>query len=108
MTGYLFIHSRDPSLASDGPGQLDLAAELAGQGHEVTVLLVHNAVMPARMGAKADGLAGLAASGVEVLADAFALAERGISPDRLAHGVRAVPLDVAVDRLAAGRRAIWQ
>jgi hypothetical protein len=40
------------------------------------------------------------------LADEFSLCERGISPDRLISGVSAAPLDVVIDQLADGRKAI--
>jgi ATP-dependent DNA helicase RecQ len=36
-----------------------------------------------------------------------ALKERGIAADGLAEGVQAAPLDVVVDQLADGRKAIW-
>ena len=47
------------------------------------------------------------ASTVTVLADEFSLRERGINSDRLAEGVKAAPLDVVVDQLAEGRKALW-
>jgi hypothetical protein len=52
-------------------------------------------------------LTALADAGVEVLADAFALRERGIAADRLTTGVAAAPLDVVAERLATGWRAQW-
>jgi len=42
-----------------------------------------------------------------VLADEFSLRERGIAANRLAGGVSASPLDVVVDQLAEGRKALW-
>jgi hypothetical protein len=42
---------------------------------------------------------------VTVLADDFSLQERGIA--KLAEGVTAAPIDVVVDHLAAGHKAIW-
>jgi intracellular sulfur oxidation DsrE/DsrF family protein len=52
-------------------------------------------------------LAALARAGVEVLADEFSLRERGIRSDHLATGVKMAPLDVVVDRLEEGRKALW-
>ena len=44
---------------------------------------------------------------VEVRADDFSLRERGISADRLQPGVTPSPLDLVIDRLAEGAKAIW-
>lgn len=107
MTKYLLIESRSPYESGDVAPYLGLAGELAGRGNEVTLYLVQNGVMAARAGARDAGLAGLAEAGVEVLADDFSLAERGIPDDGLAAGVAAAPLEVVVDQLAEGRKAIW-
>ncbi len=107
MAKYLLIESRDPFESNDVPSYYDLAKDLAGAGNEVTLFLVQNGVIPARAGAKAPGLSALAEAGVEVLADAFSLRERAIPANRLASGVRAAPLDVVVDQLADGRKAMW-
>jgi hypothetical protein len=107
MTGYLLIESRDPFDSADVDNFYDLAAGLADAGNPVTLFLVQNGVLPARHGAKSGLLAALAADGVEVLADEFSLRERGISPNRLVAGVRTAPLDVVVERLADGRKALW-
>jgi len=44
---------------------------------------------------------------VQVLADEFSLRERGITAGRLVEGVKAAPLDVVIDQLAEGRKALW-
>jgi hypothetical protein len=41
------------------------------------------------------------------LADEFSLSERGIHGERLVDGVRTAPLDVVIDQLADGRKAMW-
>ena len=46
-------------------------------------------------------------AGVEVLADEFSLRECGIPSSRLAAGVKVANLDVAMDQLAEGRKALW-
>ena len=56
---------------------------------------------------RVDGLATLAGAGVTVLADRFSLRERAIADDALAEGVSAAELDVVVDALAGGAKAIW-
>ena len=107
MTDYLLIESRDPFESNDTQTLCDLAKGLKRQGHEVTLFLVQNGVLPARPCALSTALSDVAQAGVEVLADDFSLGERGIASDRLAEGVRAASLEVVVDQLAAGRKAIW-
>lgn len=107
MAKYLLIESRDPFETADVDYYYDLAKGLAGDGHQVTLFLVQNGVLPARPSTKSARLTEVARAGVEVLADEFALRERGIAADRLAAGVAAAPLDVVVDQLAEGRKAMW-
>lgn len=107
MSSYLLIESRDPFDSNDTGFCADLAAQLAGANHHVTVFLVQNGVLPARLGARSAVLAKLAGSGVNVLADSFSLKERGIDAGRLAAGVAAASLDVVLDALADGAQVIW-
>jgi intracellular sulfur oxidation DsrE/DsrF family protein len=107
MTSYLLIESRDPFDSNDARFCCDLAKQLRQQGDAVTVFLVQNGVLPARVGARADALSELAKAGIEILADDYSLRERGIPSDRLAAGVKSAPLDVVIDRLADGCKAIW-
>jgi predicted peroxiredoxin len=104
---YLLIESRDPFESRDCAFLAELAAQLAGAGHEVTLFLVQNGVLPARRGARAETLGVALRAGVEVLADDFSLRERAIPLDRLADGVKAAPLEVVVDQLEEGRKALW-
>ncbi len=108
MAKYLLIESHDPYERRDVDGFYRLARDLARTNNTVTLFLVQNGVLPARAGADDGGLRDLSAAGVELLADDFSLRERGITPGRLAAPVRAVSLDVVVDQLAEGRRALWQ
>jgi predicted peroxiredoxin len=107
MVKYLLIESRDPFDSNDTSQYYDLASSLAGQGRTVTLFLVQNGVLPARPGARSEALSAVARTGVEVLADEFSLRERGIKADKLASGVKAAPLDVVIDQLADGRKAMW-
>ena len=107
MSAYLLIESLDPFESNDVAHYYDLAAGLAREGNEVTLFLVQNGVLAARRSARSDALRTLAGLGVEVLADEFSLRERGIRADRLASGVKSAPLDVVVDQLAGGRKALW-
>jgi hypothetical protein len=107
MASYLLIESRDPFASGDVGFCQDLSRRLVAAGDRVTLFLVENGVLPARSGAAAAGLTELAQAGVEVLADDFSLRERGIPLDRLRPGVKPATIDVVIDRLAAGCKAIW-
>ncbi len=107
MADYLLIGSRDPFESNDVTRLYALAENLAKNGSKVTLFLVQNGVFSARDSGKSAAISAAADKGVEVLADEFSLRERGISPDRLVSGVSAAALDVVVDQLADGRKAIW-
>ena len=107
VTSYLLIESRDPFEANGVARDYGLARSLAEAGNDVTLFLVQNGVLPTRAGARSDDLAGVAGSSVEVLADEFSLRERGIAGGSLVSGVSPASLDVVVDGLAAGHKAIW-
>lgn len=107
MAKYLLIESRDPFESNDVVYYYELAADLVRHGNEVTLFLVQNGVLPARPGVHSDLLARVTQSGAEILADDFSLRERGIPEDALVPGVKASPLDVVVDELADGRKALW-
>jgi sulfur relay (sulfurtransferase) complex TusBCD TusD component (DsrE family) len=107
MSKYLLIESRDPFDSNDTQFCCDLARQLAAANNEVTVFLVQNGVLPARLGVRSADLSGLAGAGVRVLADSFSLQERGIDQSRLAPGIAAAPLDVVLDALADGAKVIW-
>lgn len=107
MAKYLLIESRDPFEANDVANVYDLAEGLAKEGNEVTLFLVQNGVLPARPGSRSSALASIASTDVQVLADDFSLRERGIASDALVPGVTAALIDVVVDQLAEGRKALW-
>jgi predicted peroxiredoxin len=107
MAKYLLIESRDPFEANDVGYFYDLASGLAREGNEVTLFLVQNGVLAARMSQRSSPLGALAQAGVELLADEFSLRERGISRERLVREVTPAPLDVVVDQVAEGRQALW-
>jgi predicted peroxiredoxin len=108
MNGYLLIESRDTLESSEVASFYELAAALAAQGGPVTLFLVQNGVFSARRGARTGAaLEAVTRAGVEVLADDFSLRERGIAGDRLTARVTAAPLDVVIDRLVEGRKALW-
>lgn len=107
MNDYLLIESLDPFESADVGRYWELAAGLARGGSRVTLFLVQNGVLAARAGARNDALHSVAAAGVEVLADEFSLRERGIGTGGLVARVKPAPLDVVLDRLAEGCKALW-
>lgn len=107
MEKYLFIESRDPFESRDVEQSYEWAAELAQEGKVVTLFLVQNGVLPARKSAASAALERTAKAGVQILADGFSLRERGIGESRLTAAVQAAALDVVVDQLAEGRKAIF-
>ena len=109
MTSYLFIESRDPFESRDVEEGYRLVSELSAKGTPVTLFLVQNGVLAARKGAHAEPFQALTNnSGVTVLADSFALQERGISSESLTPGVQTADIDRLVDLLMVdGQKAIW-
>jgi sulfur relay (sulfurtransferase) complex TusBCD TusD component (DsrE family) len=104
---YLLIASRDPFSHAAAQGCYQLATRLAGDGQRVTLFLVQNGVLPARGGPGSAALQDLARRGVRVAADELSLRERGIDPSRVAGGVEPASLDLVIDALAHGARALW-
>ena len=107
MDSYLLFESQGPFESAQVPLHYQLAAGLKKQGNQVTLFLVQNGVTAARRSLRSEGLARLIEAGVEVLADDFSLREIGIPSSRLAAGVKVANLDVAMDQLAEGRKALW-
>jgi len=107
MSKYLLIESRDPFETSEVAYFYNLAGGLRAAGNEVTLFLVQNGVLPARPSARSEPLGALTRARVQVLADEFSLRERGIPATRLLGGVKAAPLDIVIDQLSEGRKALW-
>ena len=107
MAQYTLIASRDVFECREAEHTCRLAAALRREGNEVTLFLVQNAVLGARASAEAAVLHELSGSGVQVLADAFSLRERGIPAARLSAGIQPADLDVVIDHMAAGRKVLW-
>jgi sulfur transfer complex TusBCD TusB component (DsrH family) len=107
MAGYVLIAARDPW---DGPEQenvFELAGSLARTRDSVSIYLTENGVLAARADAGERWLGPLLTAGVSVYADPFALAERGITDDRIVSGVVTAPIEQLVDLLAEGRSGLW-
>ena len=105
MAEYLLIESRDPFESNDVGYYYDLARGLVEAGNQVTVFLIQNAVLAARPSAQTPQLKALIGSGIKVLADDFALKERGIA--KLLDGVQIAPIEIVVDHLEAGHKTLW-
>ena len=107
MVKYLLIETRDPFASQGFSLHCDLAAALANDGAEVTLFLLENGVLAARGAARVHALEKLVRLGVHVLADEFALRERGIAASEVAGQVKGVSLETLVARLGMGAKAIW-
>lgn len=107
MSQYLLIESRDPFESKGFSQRCELALALLDESAGVTLFLVENAVLGARASAKGRELEKLSKAGVRVLADAFALRERGIDSAQVIAAVQPVELDVLIGQLADGAKALW-
>lgn len=107
MSNYLFIQSQDPFTEVRCTAQFDLAARLAGAGHQVRLFLVQNGVSVARKGAASTAFDSLLGSGVKVLADAFSLEQREIAAGQLNESVTGSQVDVVIEAMLAGDKVIW-
>ncbi len=105
MAGYLLIESRDPFESNDVGYYYELARGLLEAGNQVTLFLTQNAVLAVRPSAETPKLRALVGSGVKILADDFALKERGIT--KLLDSVHIAPIDIVVDSLEAGHKTLW-
>jgi sulfur relay (sulfurtransferase) complex TusBCD TusD component (DsrE family) len=107
MSAYVLIESRDPFESQTFAQRCDVMIALAADGAAVTVFLVENGVLVARRTARAGVLEALSRAGVAVLADEFALRERGIAVADLADRVQPASLHALVERLGSGARVLW-
>jgi len=97
MSSYVFIESRDPFESRDTRFIEETAIAVKERGHDVTVYLVQNGVLAARMSARRLGR--LAEAGVTVLADDLSLRERGITAEELAPSIRESGIDALVEAI---------
>ena len=107
MSQYVLIQSKSPWESGDLGHFYALARELRQAGGEVTFFLVQNGVMAARTGAKDPALDQLLGANVRVVADDFSLRERAIDAKALKNGVNPSSIDLVVDLLAGGAKALW-
>jgi len=106
MSSYVFIESRDPFESRDTRFIEETAIAVKERGHDVTVYLVQNGVLAARMSARRLGR--LAEAGVTVLADDLSLRERGITAEELAPSIRESGIDALVEAIVQkNTKALW-
>jgi sulfur transfer complex TusBCD TusB component (DsrH family) len=108
MKRYMIIETRDPHESRDAEWLAGLAADLKRSGADASVLLAENGVFAARVGGANPVLQRLTEAGCRIIADRYALRERGVRDEDLQAGVKAVELDVVVDALEAGVSVIWR
>ena len=108
MKDLMIIETRDPIEVPDVEWGARLASGVKGTGARSCLMLVENGVLAARAGAAAPFLAALAEEDVPILADRFALRERGIAETGLARGVTPAELNVVIDWLDAGASVLWR
>ena len=106
MSRYVFIESREPFESRDSRFIEETAIAVKERGHDVTVYLVQNGVLAARMSAQQLGR--LAEAGVRVLADDLSLRERGITAEELAPSIRESGIEALVEAIAQrNTKALW-
>jgi sulfur relay protein TusB/DsrH len=108
MGSYVLVETRDPFESAAVGDAYELAAGLADNGDDVTIYLAQNGVLAARRAARSAQRLGTLATRTRVLADDFALRERGIGADELAAGVQPSSMDELIDLVMEdGRKVIW-
>lgn len=107
MTHYLILESRDPYDSADWVDMQQIIMDLRKAGHNVTLFLLQNGVLPARRGTSFEEyFAKLEVLGVNTFADFFALKERGIQ--NLSIHVEKSNLDHLIQLcFASDTKSIW-
>ena len=108
MKDMMIVETRDPMAVRDVEWTAGLLATMRQAGQSCTLMLAENGVLGARDSACPVAFPHLIEAGVEILADRFALDERGIGEAELAAGISAADLDVVVASLAAGDTILWR
>ncbi|MEL6400009.1 MAG: DsrE family protein [Cyanobacteria bacterium J06626_4] len=107
MTHYLILESRDPFDSADWKTMQEMIISLKKSGHDVTLFLLQNGVLIARKGTSFEShFFNLKALGINILADFFALQERGIQ--NMVMGVEQSHLDRLIQLcLTPNTKTIW-
>ncbi|ELS03581.1 DsrE/DsrF-like family protein [Xenococcus sp. PCC 7305] len=107
MTHYLILESRDPYDSADWKKMQDIIVDLKKNGNDVTLFLIQNGVLPIRQGTSFEShFDNLKSLGINILADLFALQERGIK--NTAQSVEKSSIDRLVElSLIPNTKTIW-
>lgn len=106
MKELLIVETRDAAEHRGPERDAELATGMRRAAVPTTIFLTENGVFAARHGHKM--LDDAMAAGVAVVADSFALSERGIEPEELRDGIDVSDVGLVVDRLAAGSCVVWR
>jgi len=108
MSRYVLVETKGP--ADGGDYAFELGRQLRELEHDVTVYLLQDGVFTARRTYKAGAalVEDARRSGVNVLADAVSLRQRGVLGDRVASGVSVAEMDQLAELLMEqSDKAIW-
>ena len=108
MKGMMIVETRDPIAVRDVEWTAGLLGKMRQAGHSCALMLAENGVLGARASACPAAFSRLVETGVEILADRFALGERGIAEAELHAGISGADLDMVIERLAAGDTILWR
>ena len=108
MKPMLIVETRDPVELRDTEWMADLAVAHRRNGNSTRVLLAENGTFAARTGASAANVQALTKAGVEVFADRFAMAERGIRERDLAPGVKPAEIELVLAHMETGGSVMWR
>lgn len=107
MKSFFIVQSQDMFTDARAAQQFELARTLASKGHSVKVMLVQNAVLAARLDARAGALFQLLDSRISLFADEFSLALREIKPSELLTFIVPAGLDLVIRAMQDGDKVIW-
>ncbi len=108
MSRYLLVETKGP--ADGGEYAFELGRQLREAKHDVTIYLLQDAAFTARRTytAAAALVADAHRNGVNLLADAISLRQRGVVADRVANGVSVAEMKDLVELLMdRSDKAIW-
>ncbi|WP_326686081.1 MULTISPECIES: hypothetical protein [unclassified Streptomyces] len=107
MNEFLLIESSGPQLAADAERFVGDACCLLREGADVALLLIEDGVVGA-VSPLTPGVETYLRLGGELWADDFSLHQRGVAPEDMADGARAVDMAAVAERLLrANVRAVW-
>lgn len=108
MSAFVLIESRSCDEAPDVRGFLETAAQLSGEGHEIDLFLIQNAVLLATQGADPCLAELVSRDHITVWADDFSLQTRSVEAGELCPGIRIAGMQELIGLLTSGdRKPVW-